>query len=101
MGMLFILFALVLSKWQIYDPLHATALGKKTVWVSGILICLALTLGPYGILLLVFGNKPNQWLKIDTENISWKYAMCLIAFAMVVLVVYIYVKQEVALQGYH
>ena len=100
MGLIFIVISLGLAKWQIYDPLHAAAEGRKQVWIHSSLLAAAIALGPYGILLLLFGRKPNDWFKIDPENINWKNALFLGAFALFGLGVYIYIDRQLALQGY-
>jgi hypothetical protein len=36
---------------------------------------------PHGILLLLFGRRPNQWFKFDPQNLSVKNVLSLLFFA--------------------
>jgi hypothetical protein len=78
MGTIFLVVGLLLAKWQIYDPLHAAEQRKQLVWIHHGLIALAILLPVYGILLLLFGKKPNEWFVINPKDVRWKNAAILI-----------------------
>jgi hypothetical protein len=56
-GLGLVLVSAALAKWQIYDPLHAAERGQTTVWLSGKLVTLAISLGLCGLALLVLGPR--------------------------------------------
>ena len=99
-GIVFIVLGLLLAKWQIYDPLHAAEQHKHEVWILSELVVMAIALPAYGVLLLLFGKRPNEWFKINPENLSWKNTVCLLAFAGVCIAVFIFVLGSLESQGY-
>ena len=66
-GVVMIVVGLLLAKWQIYDPLHAVEQRKHKVWLLSYLIWAGVYLPAYGLSLLVFGKRPNQWSNSTTE----------------------------------
>ena len=81
MGIICIAIGLLLAKWQIYDPLRAAAQHKQEVWILSELVAAAIAIPAYGVLLLLFGRRPNDWFKIDPQNLSWKNTVSLLIFA--------------------
>ena len=100
MGIVYIAVGSLLAKWQIYDPLHAAAQHKQEVWILSYLVAAAIALPAYGVLLLLFGKRPNEWFKIDPQNLSWKNTVSLLAFAGVCLAVIFFVIGTLESQGY-
>ncbi len=90
----------LIAKWQIYDSLHSAERGAREVWVSDKLIGVSILAIIYGAALMVFGNKPNKWLKIDPANVGWKSAAFLVGIAAIGLAAYIWVMSELSSQGY-
>jgi hypothetical protein len=95
-----VLAAFGLAKWQICDPLHAAERGQTTVWLSGKLVTLAISLGLCGLALLVLGRRANEWFKFDPQNLGWRPILVLGGLAVLCLGVYIVVELTLAAQGY-
>ena len=100
MGIVYIAIGLALAKWQIYDPLHAAAQHKQQVWILSELVGAATAFLAYGVLLLLFGKRPNEWFRIDPENLSWKNTLSLLAFGAVGIAIYFFVIGTLESQGY-
>src|SRR4051812_26457520 len=82
-GIVLIGVGLLLAKWQIYDSLHATEEHKHEIWILSYLVGLAIYAPAWGLLLVLFGNRPNEWFKFDPENLSWKSTISLLGFGSV------------------
>ena len=99
-GAAYLLVAAPLAKWQIYDPLHALEHGRPNLWVSGWLIGLAVLLGVYGAAMCVFGRTAVEWLRVDPQNMSWRFAIAASAVAFSGLAVFVLVMLRLADYGY-
>jgi len=99
-GIVMIVVGLLVAKWQIYDPLHAAEQHRREVWILSELIGLAIYGPAYGVLLLLFGRRPNQWFKFDPQNLSLKNVLSLLAFGAVGLAAIFYVIGSLESQGY-
>jgi len=100
MGIIVIVVGLLLAKWQIYDPLHGTEQHRQQVWLFSELIGAAVYLPAYGLLLLVFGRRPNKWFTFDPQNLSLKNVLSLLAFGAVGLAAIFFVISSLEGQGY-
>lgn len=100
MGVIILAIGAGLAKWQIYDPLHVAEQARHEVWISSELIGLAIFFGVYGLALILFGRKPNQWLRIDPKHVDWKNAIFLVVMGLVCLAVYLWVQMQLSAQGY-
>jgi xanthine/uracil permease len=89
-----------LAKWQIYDPLHAAERHQQQVWISGKLIGIAIIVSIYGLALVVFGRKTNDFMKIDPKNIDWGKAFLLFGTAIICLAAYVLIMARLSAQGY-
>jgi hypothetical protein len=99
-GLGLVLVSAALAKWQIYDPLHAAERGQTTVWLSGKLVTLAISLGLCGLALLVLGTRANRWFEFDPQNLGWKPVLVLGGVAVLCLAIYIVVELTLAAHGY-
>jgi hypothetical protein len=101
MGIVSILVGLIIAKWQVYDPLHAAEQHLREITIYSGLIGLGVFMPPYGLLLLLFGRKPNQWFAFDPQNLKWKNVVSLLAFGAAGMVAIFYVIGRLEAQGYH
>jgi len=99
-GIVAIVLGLILAKWQIYDPLHAAEQHKQEVWILSELVALAIYGPAYGLLLLLFGSRPNRWFAIDPQNLSLKNTLSLLLFGAVGLAAIFYVIGSLEAQGF-
>jgi hypothetical protein len=99
-GAILIAVGLFVARWQIYDPLHAAEQHKEKVWVLAYLVGFAIIGPAWGLLLLLFGKRPNEWFKFDPQNLSLKSAASLIAFAAIGVIAIFYVIHSLEIQGY-
>lgn len=100
MGIVCIVLGLAFAKWQIYDPLHAAAQHKQEIWIFSYFVGLGIILPLYGVLLLLFGKRPNEWFRMDPQNLSWKSTVSLVAFAGICLAVLFFVMGTLESQGF-
>jgi hypothetical protein len=100
MGTILIAVGLFFAKWQIYDPLHAAEEHKQEVWLLSELIAIGVYGPAYGLLLLLFGRRPNQWFAFDPQNLSLKNVLSLFFFGAFGLAAILYVIHSLEMQGY-
>jgi hypothetical protein len=89
-----------LVKWQVYDPLHATANHLQQVWTSGSLVALAIILPIYGALLACFGQRAEIWFREGLGFRNWKSTLRVTIVALLCFSLYLFVQRKLYEQGY-
>jgi hypothetical protein len=96
-GLVLLVAGLLAAKWQIYDPIHAPRQG---MWIVHELLALGILLPPYGLLLLLFGRRPNEWFKMDPSNLSLKSVAYLLLVVFLAFAVFFLVVGAIERQGF-
>jgi hypothetical protein len=100
MGVIICLVGLLLAKWQIFNPLHAAEQRRNSIWIHAGLIASAIIFPVYGVLLMLFGKRPNEWFVINPQNVGWKNTLILLVISGGCLVVFFSVINSLENQGF-
>lgn len=104
-GIFTLIGGLILAKFQIYNPLHASELQIETVYTSSTLMFCSIFLTLIGIGMLIGGDRFLQSMenviKIkDIDNLKFKEVVYPLIFALISCSIYIYIQEQLTAQGY-